>query len=241
MTSLDRTYVALPGQNYALISIVGPEQPQKHEHLALKIYSMHASVDDAKKHAARLQKEDATFDIYVVETCTWGLIPPPRDLNVEKHYVDDKLEEIMTKFHENKRMAAALFEKRKRDLMAKPLEGSDTPYIDPSDENSKFYNKPDVPPIPHPSDFLPGLREEFPDRCEADLAHLASIKVLDIIAERRQSAASSELSSQSGSSSSVSGSGSGSSSIKEETSEPSSSESSSETAPTSEEPSSSVS
>jgi hypothetical protein len=216
MGSLDRTYVTLPGQAYALISIVGPEQPQKHDKLALKIYSVHGSVDEAKNHAKRLQKDDATFDIYVVEMCTWGLIPPSRDMNVEKHYVDEKLEEIFTKMNENKRMAAAMFEKRKRDMMATPLEGSDTPYIDSSDENSKFYNKPDVPPIPHPSEFLPDLRLEFPDHTDEDLAHLASLKVLDIIAERRQSSAS-------GSSSASSASGSSSaSSMNDSRSEPSS-------------------
>ena len=227
MVSLDRTYTTLPGQAYALISIVGPEQPQKHDKLALKIYSAHASVEEAKKYAARLQKDDATFDIYVVETCTWGLIPPSRDMNIETHYVDEKLEEIMTKFQENKRMAAALFEKRKRDMLAKPLEGSDTPYIDPSDENSKFYNKPDIAPIPHPSELLPELRLEFPDRSEADLAHLASLKVLDIIAERRQSSSGS--------------SGSSESSMNDSKSEPSSEPSSDSLSPISEEPSSSVS
>jgi len=227
MGSLDRTYVTLPGQAYALISIVGPEQPQKHEKLALKIYSVHGSVDEAKNHAKRLQKDDATFDIYVVEMCTWGLIPPSRDMNVEKHYVDEKLEEIFTKMNENKRMAAAMFEKRKRDMMATPLEGSDTPYIDSADENSKFYNKPDVPPIPHPSDFLPDLRLEFPDRSDADLAHLASLKVLDIIAERRQSSAS--------------GSSSSSSSMNDSRSEPSSESVSESLTSISEEPSSSVS
>jgi hypothetical protein len=227
MASLDRTYNMLPGQSYALISIVGPEQPQKHDKLALKIYSVHASVEDAKKYAARLQKEDATFDIYVVETCTWGLIPPSRDMNIETHYVDERLEEIMTKFHENKRMAAALFEKRKRDNMAKPIEGSETPYIDPSDENSKFYTKPDIAPIPHPSELLPELRIEFPDRSEADLAHLASLKVLDIIAERRQASSSSDSSS--------------SSSINDSKSEPSSDPSSESLSAIPEEPSSSVS
>jgi hypothetical protein len=227
MGSLDRTYVTLPGQAYALISIVGPEQPQKHEKLALKIYSVHGSVDEAKNHAKRLQKDDATFDIYVVEMCTWGLIPPSRDMNVEKHYVDEKLEEIFTKMNENKRLAAAMFEKRKRDMMATPLEGTDTPYIDSSDENSKFYNKPDVPPIPHPSDFLPDLRLEFPDRSDADLAHLASLKVLDIIAERRQSSAS--------------GSSSSSSSMNDSRSEPSSESVSESLTSISEEPSSSVS
>jgi hypothetical protein len=161
-------------------------------------------------------------------------------MNIEKHYVDDKLEEIMTKFHENKRMAAALFEKRKRDMLAKPLEGCETPYIDPSDENSKFYNKPDVAPIPHPSELLPDLRLEFPDHTESDLAHLASLKVLDIIAERRQASASGSSQTASSSSDSVSGSGSGSSLIKDETSEPSSDPSSESLSSKSEEPSSSV-
>jgi Family of unknown function (DUF5832) len=206
--ALERTYLTLPGQNYALISIVGPEQPQKTEKLGLKIYSMHPTLDDAKTHAAKLQKEDATFDIMVVDACTWALIPPDKRSIAETHYAEEKLEEIFTKYHENRRAAAAMFEKRKRDLMAKPIEGSDTPYIDPSDEYSKYYTKPDVAPIPHPAEILEQLKLEFPDKDIAVLARLADLKVLDIIEERRQSS---------------------SSSIKESVSEPSSSDSSSST------------
>ena len=192
--ALERTYLSLPGQSYALISIVGPEQPQKADKLGLKIYSCHGTLDDAKNHAARLQKEDATFDIMVVETCIWGLIPPDKQSCSDVHYVEEKLEEIMQKAKENRAQAAALFEKRKRDLMAKPLENSDTPYIDPSDENSKFYTKPDVAPIPHPAEILEGLKLEFPDKEIRDLVRLADLKVLDIIAERRAQASSSSSS-----------------------------------------------
>ena len=193
--ALERTYVTLPGQQYALISIVGPEQPQKSEKLGLKIYSCHGTLDDAKSHAARLQKEDATFDIMVVETCTWALIPPDKSSITDVHYVEDKLDEIFTKYHENRRAAAAMFEKRKRDMMAKPIEGSDTPYIDPSDEFSKYYTKPDVAPIPHPAEILEQLKLEFPDKEVKDLVRLADLKVLDIIEERRQAYAVSSSSS----------------------------------------------
>jgi len=192
--ALERTYLSVPGQLYALISVVGPDQPQRADKLALKIYSCHGSLDDAKSHAARLQKEDATFDIMVVETCIWGLIPPDKRSCSDVHYVEEKLEEIMQKAKENRAQAAALFEKRKRDLMAKPLENSDTPYIDPSDENSKFYTKPDVAPIPHPAEILEGLKLEFPDKEIRDLARLADLKVLDIIEERRAQASSSSSS-----------------------------------------------
>jgi hypothetical protein len=188
--ALERTYLSVPGQLYALISVVGPDQPQRADKLALKIYSCHGSLDDAKSHAARLQKEDATFDIMVVETCTWALIPPDKKSIEDTHYAEEKLEEIFTKYHENRRAAAAMFEKRKRDMMAKPIEGSDTPYIDPSDEYSKYYTKPDVAPIPHPAEILAQLKLEFPDKEEASLARLADLKVLDIIEERRQSSSS---------------------------------------------------
>jgi Glu-tRNA(Gln) amidotransferase subunit E-like FAD-binding protein len=102
----------------------------------------------------------------------------------DQHYNDDKLEDIMTKYRENQRLAAAMFEKRKKDMLAKPLEGSDTPFIEPGDENSKFYNKPDVPPIPHPADVVEDLKKEFPDMSVAELVKLANQRVQDEIDRR---------------------------------------------------------
>jgi hypothetical protein len=186
MDTLEQDFITVPGQLYACISIVGPDCPQKTDKFGIKIRGTFPSKDDAERHAKRLQKEDATFDIYVVDMYKWLLIPPDRDQIADVHYSNEKLEEIMVKYRENQAMAASMFEKRKKDMMAKPLEGSDTPYIDPSDENSKYYTKPDVPPVPHPADFLDDLRKEFPDRPDEDIRHLADIKVLDIIAERRK-------------------------------------------------------
>jgi len=90
----------------------------------------------------------------------------------------------MTKYRENQAQAAAMFEKRKRDMMAKPIEGSDTPFIEPGDENSKFYNKPDVPPIPHPAEVLERLQKEFPDKPIAELVSMADAEVSVEIAKR---------------------------------------------------------
>jgi hypothetical protein len=79
-----------------------------------------------------------------------------------------------------------MFEKRKRDMMAKPLEGSDTPFIEPGDENSKFYSKPDVPPIPHPADLLNDLKNEFPDASMDELVAKADIRVAAEIIKRKE-------------------------------------------------------
>lgn len=184
MGSLEQDFLTVPGQLFALISIVGPDLPQKNEQVGLKIRGCFATKDEAESHAKRLQKEDALVDIYVVDMYKWLLIPPDRLQIDNVHYQNEKLEEIMTKYRDNQRQAAAMFEKRKRDMSAKPVAG-EFPYIDPSDENSKFYTKPDVPPIPHPAEVLEDLKKEFPDKPIEELVKLADAKVNEVIEQRR--------------------------------------------------------
>jgi hypothetical protein len=184
MGSLEQDFLTVPGQLFACVSFVGPDQPQKNEQLGMKIRGCFATRDEAASHAKRLQKEDALVDIYVVDMYKWLLIPPQRDQIQDVHYQNEKLEEIMTKYRENQAAAAAMFEKRKRDMTAKPLPG-EFPYIDPSDENSKFYTKPDVPPIPHPAEVLEDLKKEFPDKPIEELVKMADAKVNEVIEKRR--------------------------------------------------------
>ena len=183
MASLEQDYLTVPGQLFACVSFVGPELPQKNDQLGLKIRGCFATREDAANHAKRLQKEDAVVDIYVVDMYKWLLIPPKRDEIDDVHYQNEKLEEIMTKYRENQALAAAHFEKRKKDMSAKPIDG-EFPFIDPSDENSKFYSKPDVPPIPHPGDFIDDLKNEFPNASMQELVKMADEKVKEEI-ERR--------------------------------------------------------
>jgi len=184
MGTLEQDYLTVPGQLFACISFVGPDLPQKNEKLGMKIRGCFATRDEASSHAKRLQKEDALVDIYVVDMYKWLLIPPDRDQINDVHYQNDKLEEIMTKYRQNQNAAAAMFEKRKRDMIAQPQPGP-YPFIDPSDENSKFYTKPDVPPIPHPAEVVEELRKEFPDKTFAELVAMADERVGKIIEERK--------------------------------------------------------
>jgi len=184
MGSLEQDFLTVPGQLFACISFVGPDQPQKNEQLGMKIRGCFATRDEAASHAKRLQKEDALVDIYVVDMYKWLLIPPQRDQIQDVHYQNEKLEEIMTKYRENQAAAAVMFEKRKRDMTAKPVAG-EFPYIDPADENSKYYTKPDVPPIPHPAEVLEDLKKEFPDKPIEELVKMADAKVNEVIEQRR--------------------------------------------------------
>lgn len=184
MGTLEQDYLTVPGQYFACVSFVGPDLPQKNEKFGMKIRGAFATRDEASSHAKRLQKEDALVDIYVVDMYKWLLIPPDREQIDDVHYQNEKLEEIMTKYKENQAAAAAMFEKRKRDAMAKPT-GGEFPFIDPADENSKYYSKPDVPPIPHPAEILEDLKKEFPDKPIEELVKMADDKVAQIIEERR--------------------------------------------------------
>ena len=177
MGSLEQDYLTVPGQLFACISFVGPDLPQKNEKLGMKIRGCFPTREEAASHAKRLQREDGLVDIYVVDMYKWLLIPPDRMQIDDVHYQNDKLEEIMVNYRKSQAAAASMFEKRKRDMMAKPLEGSDTPYIDPSDENSRYYTKPDVPPIPHPAEILDDLKKEFPDKPIEELVAMADIRV----------------------------------------------------------------
>lgn len=172
--ALEQDYTTVPGQVFACLSVVGPSCPQKTDKFGIKIRGVFSTRDEAANHAKRLQKEDATFDIYVVDMYKWLLIPPDNENIDDVHYTDDKLEEIMVGFKENERQASKMFEERKRDMMTIREDGGDMAYIKPGDENSKYYTKPDIVPDEHPADILERLQKEKPDAPIEELVNEAS-------------------------------------------------------------------
>ncbi|MAF46454.1 MAG: hypothetical protein CL407_11095 [Acidimicrobiaceae bacterium] len=179
--SLEQDYTTVPGQLYACLSVVGPECPQKNDKFGIKIRGAFNSRDEAASHAKRLQREDATFDIYVVDMYKWLLIPPDSSTIEDVHYTNEKLEELMSGYKENQQMAAKMFEERKRDM----IESASNTYIKAGDENSKYYTKPDEPPISHPAEVLERLKKEKPDAEMEDLVKEADEIVASEIKERR--------------------------------------------------------
>ena len=175
--SLETDYTTVPGQVFACISIIGPECPQKNDKFGVKLRGAFGTRDEAARHAKRLQKEDPTFDIYVVEQYKWLLIPPDADKIEDVHYTNEKLEEIMTGYKENQSQAARMFQERKSALTNQ--------YV-PGDENSKFYTKADEPPISHPAEVLERLKKEKPDTPMEELVKEADTIVAAEIAERQK-------------------------------------------------------
>ena len=180
---LESDYRSVPGQNFAVISVVGPDCPQKTDKFGLKISGCFATQEEASSYAKKLQQDNGNFDLYVCNLYKWLLIPPDRDHIDDTHYSDEKLEEIMNKYKENQAMASKMFDERKRDMMAKPVQGS---FIKPGDENSRFYSKPDEPPISHPAEVLERLKTENPETPMEKLVIMADAVVAEEIKERQK-------------------------------------------------------
>ena len=178
--SLEQDYTTVPGQLYACLSVVGPEAPQKNDKFGIKIRGAFASRDEAASHAKRLQKEDPTFDIYVVDMYKWLLIPPDATKIEDVHYQNQKLEEIMTGYRENQAEAARLFQERKRSMMETKT------FATPGDDNSQYYTKPDEAPISHPAEVLERLKKEKPDSPMEELVKEADAIVAAEVEERRK-------------------------------------------------------
>ena len=181
MSTLEQDYTTVPGQLYACLSVVGPEAPQKNDKFGIKIRGAFNSRDEAASHAKRLQKEDATFDIYVVDMYKWLLIPPDPTKIEDVHYTNEKLEELMSGYKENQAQAAQMFAERKRDMVE-----SVSTFTKPGDENSKYYTKPDEPPISHPAEVLERLQKEKPDTPMEELVKEADAMVAKEIEERKE-------------------------------------------------------
>jgi hypothetical protein len=60
------------------------------------------------------------------------------------------------------------------------------PFIKAGDENSKYYTKPDEPPISHPADVLARLQDEKPDAPIEELVKEADAIVAKEIADRAE-------------------------------------------------------
>ena len=191
MSRLAKDKLTVPGVSWACLSFVGnldggwarPAEGAKHTEFMIKIRGAFGTKGEAEEHAKELQGLDNSVDIYVVNMYEWLLLPPPPVAEmVNVKYTDDRLQAIMDGYKENQKHAAQMFEKRKEDMTAKPS-GSNMPFLESGDENSKFYTKPDEAPIPHPSELVDKYKEEHPDKSMEELVKMADEEVARLIKE----------------------------------------------------------
>ena len=121
---LDVDSVTVPGQAFAVISIVSPSSSQKTSdgRLALKIRGCFSTQDEAAAHVRRLMKADNTFDIWVCDMYKWLPLPPDPTSVGTQEYSEPFLNDMIREYRESQLQAKQHFEERKRMAMEQSID-----------------------------------------------------------------------------------------------------------------------
>jgi hypothetical protein len=126
---MEADYITPSGQNYALVSFVGPEFcRQKSNRFALKVRGVFATQDEAKAYVNRLRRAgDTLVDIFLLEIGRWAPCPPdPMQLETQE-YQETFLNELMQGYAESQQAAKEMFDDRKARVMRDGLDKHLTP------------------------------------------------------------------------------------------------------------------
>jgi hypothetical protein len=154
----------LPGQKYALISIVGPNMRQKCDVWGLKVRGVADSLENAKALTKRIMRVDKDYDIYTVDVGKFfPLAIEPYDIsNVE--YENEQLNELVKNYLENKEKANEHWHQRKQEMMKEAIrEGR-------SDAQAELANKKE-----HPIAVLQRIKK-FEMTLDEEIEKLESLK-----------------------------------------------------------------
>lgn len=120
---LDVDFVTVPGQLYAVISIVGPTGTnQRNDKFGLKIRGCFQTTEEAHAHVKRLQQFDRTMDIFVADMYKWLLIPPDVNAIENTEYQEDFLNDLIKGYRENQELAKQHFMERKEAIRREGLD-----------------------------------------------------------------------------------------------------------------------
>lgn len=109
------------GQNFALVSIVGPNLKQKCNVYGLKVRGVAESLEKAKTMAQKLTKIDSDYDIYTVEVGKFfPLDVDPMQIN-DIEYQNQQLNELIKNYLENRETANVEYERRKNEMVKKAI------------------------------------------------------------------------------------------------------------------------
>jgi hypothetical protein len=121
---MEADYITPSGQNYALVSFVGPEFcRQKSNRFAMKVRGVFATPDEAKAYVNRLRRAgDTLVDIFLLEIGKWAPCPPdPMQLETQE-YQETFLSELMQGYAESQEAAKEMFNDRKARVMRDGLD-----------------------------------------------------------------------------------------------------------------------
>lgn len=111
----------ITGQRYGLVSIVGPNMPQKCDIWGLKIRGVADSIDRAKAMTQKLMKIDKDYDIYTVEIGKFfPLVVNPLEIE-DVEYQNQQLNQLIKGYLESKELANEQWQERKSEMVKQAI------------------------------------------------------------------------------------------------------------------------
>lgn len=112
---------AIPGQKYALVSIVGPNMPQKCDVWGLKVRGVADSLEKCKQMSKKIMRVDNNYDIYNVEVGKFfPLEVNPFDVG-KVEYQNEQLNALIKNYLENREQANEEWQSRKQEMMKEAI------------------------------------------------------------------------------------------------------------------------
>jgi len=90
-------------QMYAVISVVGPYllKGETEKSNALKVRAVFSTIEEAREGAKEFIENDNFFDCHVVEIGSWWEFPPRSSVEVNEHYANERLDQMMSRFRKD--------------------------------------------------------------------------------------------------------------------------------------------
>ena len=118
--------VKVPGQNFALVSFVGPDCSQKAKKAGFRVLGAFSTKEEASSHARRVMKAETTFSLFVCDMYNWCICTPDETNIKEKEVIDEQLQTLLVEHNKAMVQGKLEFDKRKELLMKKHGEPSST-------------------------------------------------------------------------------------------------------------------
>jgi len=135
----DPPFIRIPGQNYLLISNVGPTAGQKNDFVAIKVRGCFSSIKEADEFAKDMrEKVDPDFDYFIIPMWTWVLLPLNPE-QVRMKYTDKHLDQIMEGYYESMEKSQLHLQERLDEARKymKPISSQALPKFIPSTVNAE--------------------------------------------------------------------------------------------------------
>lgn len=111
----------LQSQKFALVTIVGPNMPQKCDVWGVKVRGVAGSIEEAKRLSQKILRIDNNYDIYTVDIGKFfPLVVNPLEIN-NVEYQNEQLNTLIKNYLENRETANDFWHKRKSDMIQEAI------------------------------------------------------------------------------------------------------------------------